>query len=102
MRAIFELPMDYNVAIDNITGQCGELCERDVKKNLNGDQVITISAVLAPAVWELIDKYLSDNRMTIEIKLDDLTTITIAERSIPRAKQKVEAIKAKWENEKTS
>ena len=97
MKVIFEMPVAYRIAYADITTQCGDLCYCEEKENLSGDQIIAIIAIAAPIVWELVTKYLPDPQITIEFQLDEQTTITVSERSVKRAKMKVERIKAEWE-----
>lgn len=97
MKVIFEMPVAYRIAYADITTQCGDLYDCEEKENLSGDQIIAIIAIAAPIVWELVTKYLPDPQITIEFQLDEQTTITVSERSVKRAKMKVERIKAEWE-----
>lgn len=97
MKIVFEMPVDYRVAYEDITAQCSNLCNCEEKENLSGDQIIAIIAIAAPIVWELVTKYLPDPQITIEFQLNEQTTITVSGRSVKRAKLKVERIKAEWE-----
>ena len=97
MKVVFEMPVEYRIAYADITAQCGDLCNCEEKESLSGDQIIAIIAIAAPIVWELVTKYLPDPQITIEFQLDEQTTITVSERSVKRAKMKVERIKAEWE-----
>ena len=97
MRIIFVLPNEHVDAINDITTQCGELCISQKKENLSGDQIIAIIAIVTPVVWALVDKYLYDNTITIQIQLDEKTTVTISERSYKRAKMKADKIREEWE-----
>lgn len=97
MKVVFEMPVDYRMAYTDITAQCGDLCNCEEKENLSGDQIIAIIAIAAPIVWELVRKYLPDPQITIEFQLDEQTTITVSDRSVERAKMKVDRIKAEWE-----
>lgn len=97
MKVIFELPTDYNVAIEEISAQCGELCICEEKENLSGDQIIAIVAIITPIVWSLIEKYLSDPKVSIAVQFNEKTTVTISGRSVERAMIKLKKIKTEWE-----
>lgn len=97
MTIIFNIPSDYDEALEDIKTQCAGLFIEEKHESLSGDQIIAIVAIAAPIVWNLIEKYLPDKKITIEVKIDDNTTVTISERSVGRAMQKYRQIKADWE-----
>ena len=97
MKIIFEMPANYSTVFNDIVNQCGESCSFKEKENLSGDQIIAISAIVTPVVWALVEKYLPDRMVTIQIELDENTTVTISERSLNRAMMKANKIKAEWE-----
>ncbi len=97
MKVIFEMPQGYISAIEDIESKCEGLYIAENKRNLSGDQIIAIIAIVAPIVWTLVEKYLPDPKVTIEFQLDEETTITISDRSVKRAMQKYKHYKAEYE-----
>lgn len=100
MRIIFEMPANRTDVIDDIVNQCDDSYLLIEKENLSGDQIIAIIAIVTPVVWALVEKYLPDRMVTIQIELDERTTVTISERSINRALMKANKIRAEWEKTK--
>ena len=97
MNIIFEIPKSYVEAIDDICGKCGERCYSEEKENLSGDQIIAIVAIATPLVWELVERYLPDRMVNVNVQLDEKTTVTISERSVTRGLMKARKIRAEWE-----
>lgn len=100
MRIIFEIPANHTTVISDILNQCGDSCLLKEKENLSGDQIIAIVAIVTPVVWALVEKYLPDRTVSIQIELDEQTTVTVSERSIKRALMKANKIKEEWEKTK--
>lgn len=97
MKIIFEIPANYTDVIDDIVNKCDDSYLLKEKENLSGDQIIAIVAIVTPVVWELVEKYLSDKMVTIQIELNEETIVTISERTINRALMKAKKIRAEWE-----
>lgn len=102
MRIIFEIAANHTDVINDIVTQCEDSCLIKEKENLSGDQIIAIIAIVTPVVWALVEKYLPDRMVTIQIELDEETTVTISERSIERALMKAKKIRSEWEKNKNN
>ncbi len=102
MRIIFEIAANHTDVINDIVAQCEDSCLIKEKENLSGDQIIAIIAIVTPVVWALVEKYLPDRMVTIQIELDEETTVTISERSIERALMKAKKIRSEWEKNKNN
>lgn len=102
MKMIFEVPKKFPDKIDDILGLCDVECLVNEKSNLSGDQIIAITAIATPIVWNVVDKYLSDRVVTIQIELDENTTVTISERSAGRALMKAKKIRTEWERQNSN
>lgn len=97
MKIIFEVSTEYTEIINDIKKICDSDCICEEKENFNGEQLITIITLITPIVWEIVDKYILDKRVTISVELDDETTVTITSWSIERAKKKAAEMKKKWD-----
>ena len=97
MKIIFAMPSNRKDVYNDILKHCDTRCTPNENDNLTGDQIIAISAIISPIVWELISKYLPDPQVTIQYQLDEETIITVSDRSYKRAKMKFDRLKADWE-----
>lgn len=93
------MPAENKTVIEDIKLQCGCNYTTVEKENLSGDQVIAIVAIVAPVVWELVKKYIPDKSVTIEVQLDNNTTVIISDRSYERAMFKYTRIKEEYEKQ---